>query len=651
MENEIIANIKTLGLDMINNANSGHPGVALSGAPIIYTLYANHLVIKNDMPYWPNRDRLVLSAGHASALLYATLYMADFLTLNDLKQFRKIGSRTPGHPEYGKTPGVDVSTGPLGQGLASAVGMAIGEKKLETNFKIKDTSLIHYKVYVFCGDGDLMEGISYEAASLAGTLKLDNLIVLYDSNNISLDGSTDNTFTENVRERFEALGWETFYVKDGNKVSDIDKAITKAKKSEYPAFIEIKTILGNGSLQEGTNRVHGKPLDIADIQQIKQKLNIDSTPFYTNKKVKNYFHQVIMNRSNQKYEKWNLLYKNYIATKLNGDSNVLDRYFYNKTNLDLYNLNIEKKEQEELRQSNERVMNAIVEHTDNFIGGSADVASSTKTYLKNMCNFSKNNRKGKNILYGVREHSMGAISNGLALSGFRPFCSTFLAFSDYLKPAIRMSAIMKLPVTYIFTHDTILSSEDGPTHEPIEQISMLRNIPNFYVYRPADINEIIGSWQTILEKGNPAALIISKEKVHTLANSNPKLVQNGGYMVQKERNVLDAVIVTSGSEVALAVLIANELYIEGIDLRVVSMPCIKLYNKQSQEYKNKIIPFNKKVIVIEAAASIELRNLVYNNKYMLTLDKFGYSGTKEEVLYTMNFTKEQLKSRIKTLLK
>lgn len=626
MDNKIVNNIKSLGIDMINKAGSGHPGIVLSAASIIYTLYAKHMNVNIDDPLWENRDRFVLSAGHGSALLYATLYMAGFLSLDDLKQFRHIDSKTPGHPEYGVTNGVDMSTGPLGQGIASAVGMAIAGKKLNKTYKsLKEQSLFDYNVYVLCGDGDLMEGISYEATSLAGSLKLNNLIVLYDSNDISLDGKTKGVFDDNIIDRFKALNWNTILVKN-NTVSNIDKAIKKAKKSDRPTLIQIKTILGDGSINENTNKVHGSPLDKDDIAKLKLKLKINPEEFYVDLSMKEYFSKQISERSLKKYN----LFK-----QLSKDLN------YNKEEhkIDLSDLNFDSNLKESLRVTNGKIMKEIEKQLPNFIGGSADLASSTKTIINN------------NINFGVREHAMGAILNGLALSNFYAFGSTFLVFSDYLKPSMRLSCLMNLPVTYIFTHDSINIGQDGPTHQPIEQLISLRSIPDMFVFRPADAKEIVGSWEYIINNKKPSCLVLSRNEVSLNKLTNAKSVMYGGYIVRKENN-LYATIISTGSEVELSIKIADYLYENyKLDIRVVSMPNRELFLSQSKEYQESIIPKGYRNIVIEAGSKYGWEGFVYSDKYLITLDRFGCSGTSDEVLNEMDFSYDKILQKIIKLLK
>lgn len=645
MEKRIIANIKTLGIDMINNAGSGHPGIVLGAAPLLTTLYKDHMVINPNEPNWLNRDRFVMSAGHGSALLYSILFMSGYhLELDDLKKFRRLNSKTPGHPEYKITPGVDCSTGPLGQGIANAVGMAIAEKKLKAM-----NSIFNYRIYCLCGDGDMMEGISHEAASLAGTLKLNNLIVLYDSNNVSLDSKTDMTFAENVVDRFISYGWNVDVIKNGEDTKSISKAITKAKTSNKPTLIKINTLIGAGSLLEGTNKVHGSCLSNEDVEQLKRKLEISNELFYVDEEALTVMKKQISDRSLEKYNRWSKEFNNLLSV-----DDKLNNFINNKEKINLleYNFNFDPALNEGTRITNHKVMNVIGNNLKSFVGGSADLSSSTKTYLDDSGNFSSENYKGKNIYFGVREHAMGAIANGLALSGFKPFVSTFLVFADYLKPAMRMSALMNLPVSYIFSHDSITVGQDGPTHQPIEQLAMLRTIPNFDVYRPADAKELVGSWNEILNNNNPSALILTRGNVPLLNSSSEVLVEKGAYIVRKEKDRLYSIIIATGSEVSVAIKIADEIYKQyKVDIRVVSMPNMKLFLKQDQAYKENILPKGYRNIVIEAGSSAMWHQFVYNENYLITVDDFGVSAPTEDTLKYMNFDYETIKERVIKLLK
>lgn len=657
-EKDIISNIKGLAIDMIYQAKSGHPGIVLGAAPILYTLFTRHLNINLNDPEWINRDRFVMSAGHGSALLYATLFMAGYdISIEDLKNFRKTGYKTPGHPEYKVTPGVEMSTGPLGQGLASAVGMALGGKILENRYKIlptgrmnKNVKVFDHYVYVLCGDGDLMEGVAMEAASFAGSHNLSNLIVLYDSNRISLDGSTDHTFSEDTCSKFKAMGWNTDVVKNGESIDEIDKAIDKAKRSVKPSLIEIQTVIGRGSLLEGTNEVHGKPLSGEDIAQLKQKLQLSNEPFSYSDFLKQEMQKKIATNSRKKYDEWA---KEYPKIK-ELVSNQLDFLFDKEQKIDLKNYHFEfmKDYKEELRTTNGEIMNVIRTLVPNFLGGSADLASSTKVYLKNEEDISKSDFTGSNIWFGVREHAMGSILNGLALTKFKVYGSTFLSFADYLKPAMRMSALMNLDPTFIFTHDSISIGSDGPTHQPVEQLTMLRSIPNMKVFRPADANEIIGSWDYILNHNNhPTSLVLSKTVV-PLLDTKVENVLRGAYIIKPEKNLLHGIIIATGTEVHTALLIAEELYLkEKLDLRVVSMPCMELFLEQPKEYRESLLPKGIRTFVIEAGSSMPWFRFVYNEEYLMTVDQFGVSGTKDEVLRHCHFNYDTIYNRIKTKLK
>ena len=647
MDRETLANIKTLALDMINEANSGHPGIVLSASPIIYTLYKYHLNPIN--PNWYNRDRFIMSSGHGSALLYATLFMCGYdLTLDDLKKFRSINSKTPGHPEYNVTPGVECTTGPLGEGIATAVGIALGEKILKEKAKLNNKkSLIDFNTYVLVSDGDLMEGISYEACSLAGTLKLNNLIILYDSNNMSLDGTTDNTFKEAVKDRFEALGFDTFKVSDGNSIKQLNLEITKAKRSKKPAFIEIKTHLGYGSKLQDTKEVHGTPLTKEDLFQLKKKLSIPNEPFYVDEDKKQDLISFIANRVGDKYNNFVNLYN--VEIKSNLDTKYKDiKFFFEDETYGISNINWKNTNTKSLRNINKYVMNMISKNIPSFIGGSADVSSSTKTYIDDSSDIAYKNYKGKNIHYGVREQASSAISNGLALLNFRPFISTFLAFSDYLKPGIRMSALMNLPVTYIFTHDSIAIGKDGPTHEPVEQLTALRDIPNLCVYRPVDLKETIGSYQSILSHNNPSALIISRGNTNSINSTSATNTQKGGYVIREVDNYI-ATLVASGTDLITALKISYALEKKNINVRVVSMPSLDIFLKQTKEYKESILK-DKKIIVIEASTALHYTKIT-DYKYIINVEEFGTSASSEDVLEYANFDIASIYKKVYNLIK
>ena len=647
-ETKIIDQIRCLGIDMIDKAQSGHPGIVLGAAPIIYTLYAHHLNFDRNHPEYFNRDRFVMSAGHGSALLYATLHMAGFdISLEDLKNFRQIDSITPGHPEYGVTPGVDCTTGPLGQGIATAVGMAMAEANLRTRYK----DVIDYYTYVLCGDGDLMEGISYEAASLAGTLKLNKLIVLYDSNNVCLDGKTSDSFTDNVSMRFVAQGWNAITVEEGDNVEIISKAIETAKKStDRPTIIEIKTTIGKYSQLEGTNKVHGSPLKKEDITKIKEKLGFRDIPFAVSQNSMDEMQTLIDSRCidlNDKFlEKVESLDE---TTKeelkyFMGDNKSIDiKDFF-------YELPEDKKESP--RDSSSKVLNAIVKDCPFFLGGSADLFGANKTYIKDGGNFQADNYLGKNIYFGVREHAMGAIMNGLALCGFRPYGSTFLSFSDYLKPAMRLTAMMNLSNIFIFTHDSIGVGEDGPTHQPIEQLLMLRSLPNLDVFRPADTNEVLGTYRTILKKEQgPSAIALARNALPILEETKASEVEKGGYIALDTVEKPKGIVITCGEELHLVLEAAKNLKTKGVNIRVVSMPNLERFLAQNDEYKEEVLPVEVRKIVVEASSSFSWNRLVYNSKYLITLDEFGASGPASDVYKKYGFDALSLEEKIDNLLK
>lgn len=633
-EKRIVDDIRLLSLDMIHNAGSGHPGICLSAAPMMYTLFANHMVYDLEKPDWCNRDRFVLSAGHGSALLYATIYATtgDF-SLEDLKKYRQINSQTPGHPELNINKRIETTTGALGQGFATAVGMAIAEKHLESKYNTKKKTLFNYNIYCLCSDGDLMEGISYEAASIAGEYQLNNLIVLYDANKMTLDGPLDKEYNERIADMYLALGWNVLIVKNGDKVSEIDKALDTANKSKQPTLIIVNTILGINSEYENTNKIHSK-LDEDDLHQIRIKLK-GGEPFSLDEENLHLLRKNIKERNDFAYSDWYKDYQEYIndlndseVEKLNDLINDEDIILDLEKVIDKEKLFIDKS----MRDLNFQVMNVISTFIDRFIGGSADLSSSTKTYLKNGGNYSKENYQNKNIFFGVRENVMGAILNGIALTNIRCFGSTFLTFADYLKPSIRNTAIMNLPVTYIFTHDTFLIGQDGKTHQPIEQLGMLRSIPNLEVYRPCDYKELIGSWQLILKNKKPSALVISKYPTESYKYTSVEETSLGGYVISEVKNRLDVILIASGSEVTLAMKLKQELLKSYIEARVVSMPNIKEFFKQSKEYQNQVLPKGYKRMVVEFSNDSMLYRLVKNEDDLININTFGKSGTKEQLL-------------------
>lgn len=633
-ELRMIDDLRLLSLDMINNAGSGHPGICLSAAPMIYTLFANHMVYDLERPNWCNRDRFVLSAGHGSALLYATIYATteDF-TLDDLKKFRHVNSQTPGHPELNINKRIEATTGALGQGFATAVGLAIAEKHLESKYNTKKLTLFNYNIYCLCSDGDLMEGISYEAASIAGEYKLNNLIVLYDANKITLDGALDKDYNDRIADMYVALGWDVLVVKNGDKVSEIDKALDTANKNKQPTLIIVNTILGKNSQYENTNQIHSK-LDEDDLNQIRIKLK-GKGPFEIDEDNLKALRKEVKLRNEDAYSEWYKDYQEYINTAKDSDVEHLNELINDEDIiLDLEKV-IDKEKlflDKSMRDINFQVMNVISAFIDRFIGGSADLSSSTKTYLKNGGNYGVDNYQNKNIAFGVRENAMGAILNGIALTNIRCFGSTFLTFADYLKPSIRNTAIMNLPVTYIFTHDSFLIGQDGKTHQPIEQLAMLRSIPNLDVYRPCDYKELIGAWQLILKNKKPSALIISKEPTESYKYTSIEETALGGYVISEVKNRLDVILIASGREVTLAMKLKQELLKSFIETRVVSMPNINEFFKQPKEYQNQVLPKGYKRMVIEFSNDPTLYRLVKNEDDIININTFGKSGTKEELL-------------------
>ncbi len=648
-QDRIVDQIRCLGIDMIDEAHSGHPGIVLGAAPAMYALFAHHLMFDPKNPDYFNRDRFVMSAGHGSALLYSTLYMAGYpITLDDLKAFRQINSNTPGHPEYKVTPGIDCTTGPLGQGFATAVGMAIAEANLNKRF---GSDIVNHYTYVLCGDGDLMEGISYEAASLAGTLKLNKLIVLYDSNKVCLDGSTSKSFNENISMRFISQGWNVITVEDGNSFELISKAIVEAKTcTDKPTIIEIKSTIGKYSKYEGTSKVHGSPLEKEDITIIKEKMDVRDIPFQVSQNTLDEFRFIINSRCQNLTDKFN---KN--VEKLSDELKEELEFFMNdnkKIDFKNYIYDAPEDNMESPRDTSKKVLNGIVKTSPYMIGGAADTFGPNKTYIDDAGDFSKENPEGKNIFYGVREHAMGAITNGLSLHGFRPYCSTFLSFSDYLRPAMRMAALMKLQNIYIFSHDSISVGEDGPTHQPIEQLLGLRSMPNFDVFRPADANEVIGSYKAIFakEKG-PAVITLSRNKLPILECTNANEVEKGGYIVVDPEKKPAGIIISSGEELHQVIEAAKMLKTKGIELRVVSIPNLGRFMDQTDEYFEEILPVEVRKIVVEASSSLSWNQIIYNEKYLITLDKFGKSGPYKDVYKEYGFDSESLADKIEELLK
>lgn len=652
-DKKMINDIRSLALDMIHEAGSGHPGISLGAAPILYTLYTYHLNFDLEKNDWSNRDRFVLSAGHASALLYATLFCVDENTynINDLKNYRNLYSHTPGHPEYNLKYKIECTTGALGQGFATAVGMAMAGKHLNENFSTKKLNLFDYNVYTLCSDGDLMEGISYEAASLASKFNLDNLIVLYDSNEVTLDGELEDKYHENISNMYADLGWDVFNVKNGENIKELNKAINAAKKASAPSLIVVNTTIGKYSKYEGTNKIHGL-LEQDDYLEIKKELGNNEKWDYDKVNIALY-RQFIKTRTENTYEYWHQEYEEYCQNTEEKKVNILNSIINNEP----INLQLDKVIDTDklfidrnFRDVNYQIMNVISAFIPNFIGGSADVVSSTKTYLKGKDDFASDNYLGKNIAFGVREHVSGAILNGLALNNLRVFGSYYLSFADYLKPSIRMSAMMNLPVTYIFTHDSVLVGRDGKTHQPVEQLAMLRTIPNFDVYRPSDYKELIGSWNSILTNAKPCALILPRGHVNVQEFTNPAGIDYGGYIISEVKKSLDVILIATGSEVGYAIELKEELSKNYIEARVVSMPNIGNFLKQDPEYQNEVLPKGYKKIVLEFSNDPTWYQLLEKNDEFIGVNTFGTSASEEDILKELELDLHSLIIRIKNSL-
>ena len=601
--------IRVLSADAIQKANSGHPGLPLGTAPTAYELWTNHMNYNPADPKWENRDRFVLSGGHGSMLLYSLFHLLGIgnLSLDDVKNFRQMGSKTPGHPEYGHTVGVEATTGPLGQGMAMAVGMAMAEAHLASVFNKDGYNVVDHYTYVLGGDGCMMEGISSECFSLAGTLGLSKLIVFYDSNNISIEGSTDIAFTENVMKRFEAFGFQTIEVADGNDIEAIGKAIEEAKADkERPSLIKVNTLIGYGCpAKQGKASAHGEPLGIDNVAALKENLKWPCKgDFEVPQEVYDHYKELSANMAKAE-DKWNELFAAYVE-KYPEMKELWDNYFDGYDMSDLFNSDeywAKGDKAEATRNTSGAILNMIKKAMPNLIGGSADLAPSNKTNLKDAGDFSKDNYAGSNLHFGVREQAMAAIGNGLMLhGGLKAFVATFFVFSDYVKPMARLTALMQLPLTYVFTHDSIGVGEDGPTHEPIEQLAAFRSLPGFTVFRPCDRTETAAAWMYAVENEcGPTGLVLTRQNLPQMEGSSKDALKGGYVIADSQKEVPDAIIIASGSEVSLAVNAKEELKKDGIDVRVVSMPSMELFDKQSAEYKESVLPNAvRKRVAVEA---------------------------------------------------
>lgn len=639
-----ISTIRVLSIEAIQKANSGHPGLPLGAAPMAYALWAKHMKHNPENPYWADRDRFVLSAGHGSILLYSLLHLFGYgLSVEDLMNFRQWGSKTPGHPEYGHTVGVEVTTGPLGQGVANAVGMAMAEAHLSSKFNKEDYKIVDHYTYVLCGDGDMMEGIASEAASLAGTLALNKLIVLYDSNNISIEGNTDIAFRENVGNRFEAYGWQVVTVEEGTDVMAISNAIEAAKSDhQRPSLIVVKTKIGYGSPKQGTSGVHGEPLGTENILKTKEFYEWSyGEEFHVPQEVREHMDALKL-KGKEMEDEWNKMFHSYKEQYPEMVSQWEIYHFKElpadiKTNQELWSLEGKMA----TRASSGEMINRMTKVVPNLFGGSADLAPSNKTYMKDMGDFSAENRSGRNLHFGVREHAMAAIGNGIALhGGLRTFVSTFFVFCDYMKAAMRLSALMKLPVVYVLTHDSIGVGEDGPTHEPIEQLASLRSIPNFRVFRPADSRETAAAWLSALDrKDGPTALVLTRQNLPLYKESSME-AQKGAYILkQSEKENPDIILMASGSEVELIYEAHKRLKEKSIDARVVSMPSWELFEAQSKEYKESILPSSiKNRLAVEAGSSFGWHKYIGLEGEIISIDHFGASAPGEILFEKFGFT-------------
>ena len=658
MSQKSVNAIKVLGVDAINKAKSGHPGVVMGAAPMAYSLFTKHLRVNPKKTDWINRDRFVLSAGHGSMLLYSLLHLSGFedVSLEEVKNFRQWGSKTPGHPEFGHTKGIDATTGPLGQGISTAVGMALAERYLAAKYNKEGYDLFDHYTYVICGDGDIMEGVASEASSFAAVQKLNKLVVLYDSNDICLDGETKDAFSENVRARYEAYGWNTLLVKDGANVEAVSAAIEEAKKSDKPTLIEVKTVIGAGSPnRQGTNGVHGAPLGDEETALFRKEIGWENEPFDIPADVYADFKANVADRGENEYDKWDKLYADYkvkfpeLAKELEEALTREDIKHLSKESFSFKNVG----EAQATRNSSQDAINSVAAVLPTFFGGSADLSHSNMTFIKGDGLQDDEHRTERNVQFGVREFAMATVLNGLTLhGGVRVFGGTFFVFSDYLKAALRLSALQNLPVTYVFTHDSIAVGEDGPTHEPIEHLASLRTIPNTYVFRPADATEAQAAWY-LSQKTNdkPTSIVLTRQNLPILENSSFEKVAKGAYVVHETAADFDTILIATGSEVALAIDVARELEKEGFKVRVVSMPSVELFEEQSKEYKEELLPLN-----IRRRVSLEMGNSALWYKYVgldglaIGIDKFGASAPANKVIEEYGFTVEAVVEKIKNEL-
>lgn len=649
--------IRFLGVDAIEKSKSGHPGVVMGAAPMAYSLYTKHLRVSPSQPNWVNRDRFVLSAGHGSMLLYALLHLSGFadVSMEEIKNFRQWGSKTPGHPEYGHTAGVDVTTGPLGQGISMAVGLAQAERFLAAKYNREGYPIFDHYTYVIAGDGDFMEGVSGEASSYAAKQNLDKLIVLYDSNDICLDGETNDAFTENIRARYEAYGWHTSLVEDGTDVNAISLAIEEAKGAGKPSLIEVKTVIGYGApTKSGTNAVHGAPLGVEETAAARKVLDWNYAPFEIPEEVYTDFKENVADRGEAAYAAWSNLVGEYRqaypeeAREVEAIITGQDPVEIKEADFPVY----ENGFSQATRNSSQDAINAAAAVLPNFLGGSADLAHSNMTYIKEDGLQDADKPLNRNIQFGVREFAMGTVLNGMALhGGLRVYGGTFFVFSDYLKAAVRLSALQEVPVTYVFTHDSIAVGEDGPTHEPIEHLAGLRAIPNLTVFRPADARETQAAWHYALtSKNTPTALVLTRQNLAVEAGSSFTSVAKGAYVIYETGSDFDTILLASGSEVNLAVKAAKELEAQGEKVRVVSVPSTELFDAQSDDYKEAVLPSSvRRRLAIEMAATQPWYKYVGLDGAVIGIDKFGASAPAAQVIENYGFTVDNIVNSVKNL--
>lgn len=652
--------LRTLSIDMVQKANSGHPGLPMGAAPMAYALWTKHLKVNpTTSRNWVDRDRFVLSAGHGSALLYSLLHCSGYdVQKEDLENFRQWDSRTPGHPEVLHTDGVEATTGPLGQGIAMAVGMAMSEAHLAATYNQTDFPIVDHYTYVLCGDGDLMEGISHEASSMAGHMKLDKLIVLYDSNDISLDGPTSKAFTENVGARYEAYGWQHILVKDGRDLNAISAAIEAAKQEKNkPTLIEVKTVIGFGAPNQGTSSVHGAPLGIEGIQAAKEIYGWDYPEFEVPEEVATRFKETMIEDGQKAEEEWNELFARYegaypelAAQFRQAFADELPEEWAD--NLPTYEMGSSQAS----RVSSKDMIQALSKAVPSLWGGSADLSGSNNTMVAAEKDFEPGQYEGRNIWFGVREFAMAAAMNGIQLhGGTRIYGGTFFVFVDYLRPAVRLAAIQKTPVTYVLTHDSVAVGEDGPTHEPVEQLSSLRSIPNLHVIRPADGNETRAAWKVAMtSKETPTVLVLSRQNLPVIEGTTTladDFVSKGAYVVSPQKGEKpEGILIATGSEVFLATEAQKALAAEGMDVSVVSMPSMDLFEAQSAEYKESVLPKSvKKRVAIEAGSPFGWERYTKCRGKIVAIDHFGASAPGDKVLAEFGFTTENVINTYKSL--